>query len=156
MNCGIQNSYSWNSRDSSANSLKPTTYTTFFFIYIQSNTWLISYHSPPSLYLSVPCIIFLKRANQCRLYNCTLRATYEENAIPYKYFGCTLFWFCVFSFYKKAEVLSGSDLEMHEAELCVRWSYLEPFRDEIGDETTIIGKKIKLWPNKCALACGGR
>lgn len=23
-------------------------------------------------------------------------------------------------------------------------------------ETSIIGKKIKLWPNKCALACGGR
>lgn len=54
-----------------------------------------------SLPQCVPCIIFRKRANQCRLNNCTLRATYEENAIPYKYFGCTLFWFCMFSFYYK-------------------------------------------------------
>lgn len=124
-----------------------------FFFHLYSLKHLTC-HSPLSLYLSAACIIFLKRANQCRLYNCTLRATYEENAIPYKYFGCTLFWFCAFSFLRRQRCCRAATLKCTRLNCVCGEVTLNPLGTR--SETTIIGKKIKLWLNKCALACGGR
>ena len=62
----------------------------FFHVYSTTCMYCIPHFS------FYPHLIYQERANQCRLRNCTFGATCEENAIPYKYFGCTLFWFCIF------------------------------------------------------------